>query len=267
MEPAVRTAMSFEDVTELAGEEISSEQLGRLFNRYHWTAENCAGMDVLEVACGAGAGLGYVARRAKSVVAGDYSPTIVDAALAHYGQRFDIRCFDAQEIPFEDGSFDVVVMHEALYYVPDAEKFVRECRRVLRPKGQILLTNSNKDLYDFNPSPHATVYHGAVELAELLGKWRFSVELFGAAPLGEVNWRQRLTRPVKWLAVRLNLIPKTMRGKRLLKRLIFGRPTIMPAEIVPDMAPIELLTPIPADQPCLTHKIIYCRATLIEASA
>lgn len=254
----------FDNVTELAGEEISAEQLYRLYNRYHWTAQHCAGRDVLEVACGSGAGLGYIARTATSVAAGDYSAVILAGAKAHYGTRFDIRQFDAQDMPYPDGSFDVVVMHEALYYIPDAGKFAAECRRVLRPGGAVLLTNANKDLFDFNPSPYSTVYHGAVELSELFGAHGFSTELSGSTPLGQVSMLQKLTRPLKWAAVRFGLMPKTMRGKRLLKRLIFGKPVLMPAEVVPDMAPVEILTPIRGDQPCLTHKIIYCHATLAD---
>lgn len=252
----------FDNVTELAGEEISAEQLYRLYNRYHWTARYCAGRDVLEVACGSGAGLGYIARTAASVSAGDYSASILAGPKAYYGDRFDIRQFDAQDMPYPDDSFDVVVMHEALYYIPDPGKFVAECRRVLRSGGFVLLTNANKDLFDFNPSPFSTVYHGAVELTDLFDSHGFDVELFGSTPLGEVSTLQKLTRPLKWAAVRFGLMPKTMRGKRLLKRLIFGKPALMPAEVLPDMGPVEALEPLPGNQPCLTHKIIYCHATL-----
>ena len=259
-----QSVQKFDNVTELAGEEISAEQRDRLYNRYHWTAQYCAGKDVLEVACGSGAGLGYIARTAASVAGGDYSLSILAGPRAHYGGRFDIRQFDAQDMPYANSTFDVVVMHEALYYIPDAGKFVAECRRVLRPGGAILLTNANKDLFDFNPSPFSTVYHGAVELTELFRSYGFDVELFASTPLGRVSMLQKLTRPLKWAAVRFGLMPKTMRGKRLLKRLIFGKPVLMPAEVVPDMAPVEVLTPIPGDQPCLTHKIIYCHATLAD---
>ena len=67
---------TFEDVTELAGMPISQEQLYRMFNRYHWTAAQSKDADVLEVACGAGQGVGYVGRSARSVIAGDISEAI-----------------------------------------------------------------------------------------------------------------------------------------------------------------------------------------------
>lgn len=248
---------TFEDVTELAGSTISSEQLYRMYNRYSWTADLSKDCDVLEVACGAGQGIGLVARQAKSIHAGDFSESILELARAYYGDRFFFTQFDAQQMPFNDASFDVVVIHEALYYVPDADRFMTEARRVLRAGGRILLTNSNKDLFDFNPSPHSTVYHGVVELQALFAKHGFVAEFWGSQPLKDAGFIQKITRPAKKFAVKFGLMPKTMRGKQLLKRLIFGKPVLMPAEITPDLSVRETLTPLQAGQPCLTHKIIY----------
>ena len=251
---------TFEDVTELPGSTISGEQLYRMYNRYSWTADLSNACDVLEVACGAGQGVGLVARQAKSVKAGDFSAAILASARAHYGCRFAFTQFDAQVMPYEDKSFDVVVIHEALYYVPDANLFVAEASRVLRPGGRILLTNSNKDLFDFNPSPHSTVYHGVVELKKLFKVHGYRVDFWGSQPLKDSGLMQKTTRIAKLFAVKFGLMPKTMRGKQLLKRFIFGKPVLMPAEIVPGLSGRESLTPLRADRPCTTHKIIFCIA-------
>jgi hypothetical protein len=69
-------------------------------------------------------------------------------------------------------------------------------------------------------------------------------------------------RPLKQHAVKLGLMPKTMRGKRLLKRIVFGKPTIMPAEIVDNVQMIEPPTPLAASTPNREYKIIYCVARL-----
>ena len=42
---------------------------------------------------------------------------------------------DAEELPFEDGSFDVVLGHAVLHHLPDLDQTWREIRRVLRPGG------------------------------------------------------------------------------------------------------------------------------------
>ena len=248
----------FLDVTELAGVEISNEQLERLCHRYYWAGNYCSGRDVLEVACGAGPGLLYLASKARAVTAGDYSPEVLARAKAPGG--VELRVFDAQNIPFADGSFDVVIIFEALYYVPSAAKFVAEAARILRPGGFLLIANANKDLYDFNPSPHSVVYHGVIELRDLLQPAGLDPTFFGYLRVDQVSLRQRILRPIKAMAVALNLMPKTMAGKKLLKRLVFGATIKMPASIEEGMAPATPPDPIMADVPNRVHKVIYCAA-------
>jgi cyclopropane fatty-acyl-phospholipid synthase-like methyltransferase len=60
-------AMNFTPVTELPGSMVTREQLARLYHRYHTAGRYAAGKRVLEVACGAGLGLGYLVRTAESV--------------------------------------------------------------------------------------------------------------------------------------------------------------------------------------------------------
>jgi len=253
----------FTDVTELAGEPVSQEQVQRLCNRYYWAARYCAEKTVLEVACGAGQGLGYLAGVAKSITAGDYSDQVLAIARRHYDGRLPLERFDAQNLPFPDRSFDVVILFEAIYYLPAPERFVQECRRVLRPLGRLLIVTANKDLYDFNPSPHSRRYFGVPELNRLLSEQGFNAEFFGDTPVDRITWRQRLLRPVKLLAVRGGLMPKTMMGKALLKRLVFGRLVSMPAEIRDGLAEIQAPTHLTGDAADRRHKVIYCAATLM----
>ena len=241
---------------------ISKEQLFRMYNRYSWAADLSAGCDVLEVACGVGQGVGLMARKAKSVQAGDFSEAMVDRARSHYRERFKFSQFDAQEMPYPNDTFDVIVIHEAMYYIRDAERFVAEACRVLRPRGRVLLTNSNKDLFDFNPSPFSTTYHGVTDLKELFESFAFTTQFWGSQPVKNMGLREKITRPLKLFAVKFGLMPKTMRGKQLLKRVIFSKPVIMPSEILPDSSIREKLVPLDSSSPCKSHKIIYCCATL-----
>ena len=260
------TVPDFTDVTEMAGEEISPEQLFRLANRYYWAGDYADGKDVIEVACGTGPGLDYLARRGKSLRAGDFSQAMVDQVIAHYGDRVDCRRFDAQTMPFDDNSADLILIFEALYYIPSAETFLAECKRVLRPGGYVLVSSANPDLFDFNPSPHSFTYHGVTGLAELFGDAGFETILLGATPLAEVGLKQKILRPVKKFVVASGLMPRSMTGKRLLKRLVFGDPVLMPAEITEGMADVEDPTPLPADHPDTGHKVIYCAARLPETA-
>ena len=226
-------------VTEIAGDEVTQEQVDRLCNRYYWAGQYCSDRDVVEVACGSGQGLGYLSGIAMSLEAGDYSDEILSIARSHYGKRIALRQFDAQDMPFEDRSKDVIIIFEALYYIPDADRFVQECARVLRPGGKVLIATANKDLYDFNPSPHTYKYYGVVELNDLFAGHGFEAEFFGDMRVGSVSMRQRVLRPVKKLAVMLKIMPKTTSGKKWLKRIVFGGLVEMPGEIGPQITQID----------------------------
>jgi len=252
----------FVHVTEVSGDEISREQLNRLCNRYYWAADYCAGRDVVEVACGTGPGLGYLAQVARSLRAGDISEELLTIARRHYGDRVALERLDAQALPMADASVDTLILFEAIYYIPDADRFVGEARRVLRPGGHLLIATANKDLFDFNPSSYSHEYYGAADLRHLLDRHGFSVRLFGSHSVAAASPAQRVLRPVKKAAVSLNLIPKTMAGKKLLKRLVFGSLVPMPAEIDAQMAPREPPEPIAGDSPDRVHKVLYCVGTV-----
>lgn len=250
-------------VTEVSGDDVTAEQVDRLARRYFWAGAYCVGKDVLELACGAAQGAGYLAARARSLICGDVSPALLDVARAHYGDRIDLRELDAQDLSeFADASFDVVLLFEALYYIPDLGRLFSEVARVLRPGGAFLVATANKDLFDFNPSPHSHRYLGVRELHEELGRRGFEVRCFGDTPVEAVSARQRLLRPVKAVAARLGLIPKSMGAKKLLKRFVFGNLVSMPAEITDETATRRPPVAVPGGQADRAHKVIYCAARL-----
>ena len=249
-------------VTEIAGDEVTQEQVDRLCNRYYWAGLYCSGKDVVEVACGSGQGLGYLAGISKSLEAGDYSDEILSITRRHYEKRIALKQFDAQEMPFADKSKDVIILFEAIYYIPDAERFVRGCSRVLRPGGKVLIATANKDLYDFNPSPHSYKYYGVVELNELFARHGFEAEFFGDTSVGDVSIRQRILRPVKKLAVMLGIMPKTTAGKKWLKRIVFGGLVRMPVEITAETSQYIEPVRISSSRLDTEHKVIYCVASL-----
>jgi len=254
--------IDFTTVTEIAGDDVTAEQVERLCHRYVWAGEYCAGKDVLEVACGNGQGLGYLGQISNSLHAGDIDNSLVEHARAHYGTRYPIDVMDAQDLPFEDNSLDVIIIFEALYYIPDADKFMAECKRVLRKDGHILIASANKDLPDFNPSPHSHIYFGAVELGQLMDRHGFAASIFGYWPLASSGVKEKVLRPVKKFVVASGLMPKTMAGKKLMKRLVFGSLVPMPAEITGDMIEYVAPAPIGDNGPVITHKVVYCAGRL-----
>jgi len=249
-------------VTEISGDEVMQEQIDRLCNRYYWAGQYCTGKDVVEVACGTGQGLGYLSGIAGSLNAGDYSDEILYIARRHYADRISLRQFDAQDMPFPDKSKDVIILFEAIYYIDDAEKFVSECLRILRPGGMVLIATANKDLYDFNPSPYSHKYYGVCELNDLFKKFGFKPEFYGNTPVNKLSIRQHMLRLIKKIVVKLGLMPKTMAGKKFLKRIIFGSLVTMPAEIDSNTSKYIEPNSLLEIKPDRIHKVIFCAATI-----
>lgn len=95
---------------------------------------------VLDVACGSGTAALVAARRYCEVTGIDYVPELIDRARARAaasGLEADFRVADAQELPFDDDSFDVVLSVYGVQFAPDQEKAAKEMLRVCRSGGRI----------------------------------------------------------------------------------------------------------------------------------
>lgn len=96
---------------------------------------------ILEVGCGPattlwGANLDRIDPTWRLTLA-DLSPGMVEAAGGLLGDRAECLVADVQELPFADGSFDVVLANHMLYHVPDRPRAFAEIRRVLLPGGRL----------------------------------------------------------------------------------------------------------------------------------
>lgn len=249
-------------VTEIPGNNASQEQLERLYHRYHFASTFCKEKEVLEVACGAGMGLGYLEKFAKKIVGGDIDEKILEFAHEQYKGRnkIEIIKLDAHNLPFFDKSFDVVILYEAIYYLHQPERFIDEAFRVLRDNGILLICTVNKNWSDFNPSPYSVKYFSAPELYSLLSKKFSDVKLFGAFTTFPKTSKDKVISIIKRLAISLNLIPKTMKGKEVFKRIFFGRLKPIPNEIENEMTLYISPTPISHNIPNFDFKVLYAIA-------
>ncbi len=247
----------FSTVTETVGDKITEQALTMIRTRYEFAAEYSKDKDVLEAGCGVGQGLGILGRDARRVVGGDYTASLVEDAKRHYGDRFEVSQFDAQEMPFEDDSFDVVILYEAIYYLPEPKRFLVESRRVLRPDGVLLICTANCAGSDFHPSSHSLRYFTAEELDEMMRAAGFHVKLFGAFSRAKVGLVRRAVSLLKRIAVKLNVMPKTMKGKELLKRLFLGKLVEVPAEVDESMGSYERPVELSSESNAADYKVIY----------
>ncbi|HYK14438.1 MAG TPA: class I SAM-dependent methyltransferase [Burkholderiales bacterium] len=103
-----------------------------------------AGERVLDIAAGNGNVTLAAARRFANVTSTDYVPELLEKgrvrALAE-GLPVNFRVADAEELPFEDGTFDVALSTFGAMFTPDHTRPAREMLRVVRKGGRIGLAN------------------------------------------------------------------------------------------------------------------------------
>ena len=102
------------------------------------------GMRVLDVAAGDGNAALAAARAGAGVVASDFSPVQVEsgrARTASEGVEVEWLEADAEELPFEDASFDCVLSVFGAQFAPRPERVASELFRVVRPGGTVGMAN------------------------------------------------------------------------------------------------------------------------------
>jgi demethylmenaquinone methyltransferase/2-methoxy-6-polyprenyl-1,4-benzoquinol methylase len=111
--------------------------------------EMCApsdGMKVLEVGCGTGTNLELFHRAGCQVSGIDLSPSMLTVAEAKLGGRAELRLGDAADMPYDDGSFDLVTAFLTLHEVsPETrESVLDEMVRVAGADGRLLLIDYHR---------------------------------------------------------------------------------------------------------------------------
>jgi SAM-dependent methyltransferase len=120
--------------------EVAKRQLWEVGPRIVRHVDVRAGDEVLDVACGTGNAAIRAAQAGGSVVGVDLTPELFDAArrlAAEAGVFVDWVQGDAEELPFADESFDVVVSTFGCMFAPRHAVTAQELARVLRPGGRL----------------------------------------------------------------------------------------------------------------------------------
>lgn len=138
---------------------------------YQRLAPRCAGRDVLEAGCGEGYGADLISRVARRVLALDYDESTLAHVRARY-PRVQVTHGNLAQLPLPDSSVDAVVNFQVIEHLWDQPGFVRECLRVLRPAGLLMMSTPNRITFspgrDTPINPFHTHELNADELTGLL---------------------------------------------------------------------------------------------------
>jgi SAM-dependent methyltransferase len=143
----------------------------------------CGGARVLEAGCGEGYGADLLADIATTVLALDHDALTADHVARRY-PRVAVAQADLVALPVRERSCDVVVSLQVIEHLWEQERFLRECLRVLRPGGVLLVSTPNR--LTFSPgrdtplNPFHTRELSGAELAGLVHDAGFAdVEVHG----------------------------------------------------------------------------------------
>jgi SAM-dependent methyltransferase len=253
----------FTEITESPGGKATKQQLERLCQRYAFTCGYSANGEVLEVACGSGLGLRYLAKHARVVVGGDIDVRNVEFAcqLNKANSNVTVLHLDAHKLPFDDESFDVILLCEAIYYLKRPDLFFDEAHRTLRNNGHLIISTVNRDWRDFHPSKYSIEYFSVPQLRDVLEEKFTEVELFGAFEDEDAGIKAPVFSLLKRTASRLGIIPGSLKSREVLKRLFIGRLTAIPDEL--DIQMCDYHEPMRLDDcdASSQYTIIYAVAT------
>ncbi len=113
-------------------------RVARRFYRAVLTTDIPDGCRVLDVGCGTGRLLGLLAERGAVGTGLEVAPEMV-AVARRANPQMDIRQGTAEDLPFDDGTFDLVVTCLAYHHMDAPERFLAEAARVLVPGGRLVV--------------------------------------------------------------------------------------------------------------------------------
>ncbi len=150
---------------------------------HHWlTLKDAAPGRLLDVGCGNGRFLAKMRAAGWQVEGTDFDP----AAVKHVREQLGVpaHCGDLESAGFPAGSFDVVVLQHVIEHVETPVDLLRECLRILKPGGQLLLITPNVESWGhrrfgpfwrgLEPPRHLCLYSKRT-LAELARRAGFQV--------------------------------------------------------------------------------------------
>jgi ubiquinone/menaquinone biosynthesis C-methylase UbiE len=104
------------------------------------------------------------------IVGIDISERAIETAQSTVGQkRVRFLAMDAEQLDFEDGSFDTVSISASLHHLSNAQRVLEEMKRVLKPGGHFILAEMHRDGQTEGELTSVYLHHWVAEVDSALG--------------------------------------------------------------------------------------------------
>lgn len=117
--------------------------------RIAWIIENALEIENkksktgLDIGCGSGVITRFISRYFKNFIGVDISRNAIDHCNKMKGENEEYICSNAERIPIEDESIDLVICSELIEHIKEYDRMLDEIYRVLKKEGVLLLTTPN----------------------------------------------------------------------------------------------------------------------------